>query len=845
MKGKISKIKNTKGELALPITTAEAVYMDDGTTKLSDEIKDVLKYEVFDDESITVEMPSAIEEIEEIKEELSEINESLDNLEGEVNELKEGNIDIDLTNYVTKSELSTKADKTELHSHTNKTVLDGITTSKISEWNNKSTFNGNYNDLTNKPTIPTKTSQLTNDSGFITSIPSEYITETELNNKGYLTQHQDISGKVDKIEGKGLSTNDYTTAEKNKLSGLTNYTHPNTHSASMITEDSTHRFVTDSEKSSWNNKSNLALGTTSTTAFRGDYGNTAYTHSQSAHAPSNAQKNSDITKVEIESKLTGDISTHTHSQYLTSHQSLANYYTKSETYSKAQVDSLVSGYSSVPSYVVSESESVAEKVLGVRNSDSFVMACASDLHTTGSDKSAIGVTHMGMAMNEINKITQLDLVMILGDIILDRFTDAYKSGFKHVKKSIDEVRKAVPYIQMQGNHDELSTDTTEQGRQKYYAYIGANNVGVTTDYSNKFRNYGYKDFDNYKLRVIYLNSADVSSLEISSDVNISYEQFNWFVNIGLDFSKKEDVDNWAFIVCTHHPLNWYGTSMSNLLTLLNGYKGKSSGTITSDGKSITYNFASAQATLISHFHGHLHNFRSETLGTNKVLTITIPNACYDRNNEYGTSSSYSETEHTNYGDVDENGVQRQFNKTSGSSDDTAFNVVVIDRLNSKIHCFNYGAGIDRIIDFEGGVEPSEPDTPSGGYTNIIDTVGYIDNTRISTSTIGTTKTATGYVCTNIFDISTATKPMTLRTKGVNFSDNQSAITLFDDTGKATYAYLISDLVKGLNVNITASLDTSNNLTMVVKEENANMSKIQISGLGNGSNLIVTINQEIT
>lgn len=30
----------------------------------------------------------------------------------------------------------------------------------------------------------------------------------------------DLSGKVDKVEGKGLSTNDYTTAEKNKLSGI-------------------------------------------------------------------------------------------------------------------------------------------------------------------------------------------------------------------------------------------------------------------------------------------------------------------------------------------------------------------------------------------------------------------------------------------------------------------------------------------------------------------------------------------------------------------------------------------------------------------------------------------------
>ena len=67
--------------------------------------------------------------------------------------------------YVTESELNgkgylvaqdivNKADKTELHSHTNKNVLDGITSAKVSQWDSKSTFSGNYNDLTNKPTIP-------------------------------------------------------------------------------------------------------------------------------------------------------------------------------------------------------------------------------------------------------------------------------------------------------------------------------------------------------------------------------------------------------------------------------------------------------------------------------------------------------------------------------------------------------------------------------------------------------------------------------------------------------------------------------------------------------------------
>ena len=57
------------------------------------------------------------------------------------------------------------------------------------------------------------------------------------------------------------------------------------------------------------------VGLTGTTGTSYDLNriNTAYTHSQAAHAPSNAQKNSDITKAEIEAKLTGTVTSHNHS----------------------------------------------------------------------------------------------------------------------------------------------------------------------------------------------------------------------------------------------------------------------------------------------------------------------------------------------------------------------------------------------------------------------------------------------------------------------------------------------------------------------------------------------------
>lgn len=55
-------------------------------------------------------------------------------------------------------------------------------------------------------------------------------------------------------------------ADKKKLDsiseGATSYTHPDTHPASIIVEDSTHRFVTDTEKSTWNAKASTAVAST-------------------------------------------------------------------------------------------------------------------------------------------------------------------------------------------------------------------------------------------------------------------------------------------------------------------------------------------------------------------------------------------------------------------------------------------------------------------------------------------------------------------------------------------------------------------------------------------------------
>ena len=84
--------------------------------------------------------------------------------------------------------------------------------SKTSELTNDSGFLTQHQDLsayakkTDIPSVPTKTSQLTNDRGFLTEVPSEYVTETELQSKGYAKQtdvdnlSKDLSGYALKEE---------------------------------------------------------------------------------------------------------------------------------------------------------------------------------------------------------------------------------------------------------------------------------------------------------------------------------------------------------------------------------------------------------------------------------------------------------------------------------------------------------------------------------------------------------------------------------------------------------------------------------------------------------------------
>lgn len=99
----------------------------------------------------------------------------------------------------------------------------------------------------------------TNPSNIVEDASHRFVTDVE---------KLSWTNKVDQVEGKQLSDENFSLTEKNKLSGiqsgatvnqtdaylLNRANHSGTQSADTIVEDATHRFATDSEKTAWNAK---------------------------------------------------------------------------------------------------------------------------------------------------------------------------------------------------------------------------------------------------------------------------------------------------------------------------------------------------------------------------------------------------------------------------------------------------------------------------------------------------------------------------------------------------------------------------------------------------------------
>lgn len=224
----------------------------------------------------------------------------------------DGNVTLDLGDTITSIDGFLPNENGNVVTHANKPVLDALTddagqlkykgnpVGRVTSVNGQTGdvtvqgFSGSYNDLT--------------------EVPTEFKPEAHSHSINEVTGlSTELAKKVDKVTGKGLSTEDYTSAEKTKLQNIqenaNNYIHPTNHPASIITQDANNRFVSDTQISSWNAKETTTGSQAKATQAFNDaksYSDTHANRKDNPHAVTASQVGA-YTKVETDNKITNEI----------------------------------------------------------------------------------------------------------------------------------------------------------------------------------------------------------------------------------------------------------------------------------------------------------------------------------------------------------------------------------------------------------------------------------------------------------------------------------------------------------------------------------------------------------
>ena len=464
-----------------------------------------------------------------------------------------------------------------------------------------------------------------------------------------------------------------------------------------------------------------------------------------------------------------------------------------ETYKIAQMGDAVRAipskdniiHADIPDYVKMEALDVAKKVQAVRTSESIVFIAASDAHQLDTSTDIVnGNKHAGMAMKALAYILPgIDFACYLGDYTAGSNTTTIEEGKRHfaeINADIDEAFAGIPQFRTVGNHDPLGYSYSQNGnylnQATLYELVGKYNADGTTVMGSTTGGYCYRDFTNKKVRVICLNTAEMTSASSGGAENMTSEQKLWFANTLKSAGAKGS--DWGIIVLSHHPLDWGNILMAS--NIVHAYVEGGSITVTS-GNTINFR-GSNSAKFLGAFHGHVHGFKAAKLNyiANSVGTeyqayrVAVPNMCFSRNNEYGQNGK------NEYYGI-EFGETTTYNKTANSANDTAFVVNVVNPSQQKIYSYCYGAGYDREI-FTGiqtvavtgvSLNTASGELTVGGQTTLTATVLPADASNKTVTWESSAPTVASVVNGVVTALAPGSAKITVKTQDGNFTAEYS------------------------------------------------------------------------
>ena len=367
----------------------------------------------------------------------------------------------------------------------------------------------------------------------------------------------------------------------------------------------------------------------------------------------------------------------------------------------------------VPTYHYAEAARVIEKITAWKKEhpNNLVFGAVSDIHVFANDAqygplSKKAIRHAAFALETVGAMAGVDFVVNLGDNCWENGIDT-ENAFAGAEDSIGALSSAFSRLtsySLVGNHDK-SDDTLKQ-----FNLIGSKNSFDGWGYT-KIRGFGYKDFDDKKVRVIVLNTTDY--LNASGGCAMSYDQKDFLMR-ALDLSDKQDFSKWQILLLSHIPLDWQGGDYyfyDNVCGIIHAYEAGAtvafdvipayalnetpSNYATYHSGSLKYSYKGKNyAKIIANIHGHVHTNKVGRVSYSYIHeTNTMRVATVNTNPSLNKSESYPD-----YGDYSITTEEAaKLVKVQGTAKDTAATFYCIDLDEKVIYAFGYGADVDRVI----------------------------------------------------------------------------------------------------------------------------------------------------
>lgn len=413
------------------------------------------------------------------------------------------------------------------HTHSNKTILDNTTASFTTALQTKLNgiesganvnviesikVNGTAQTITSKAVdiaVPTKTSDLTNDSGFISDL-SSYYTKTETDDL--------LDDKVDKVSGKGLSTNDFTNTYKSNVDSNTSARH--THSNKSILDNITSAFTTEQATKLSGIESGAEVNDISTIKVNGV-------------AQTITSKAVDISVPTNTNQLTNGAG------FITKSVSDLTNYTKTSDLSAVATSGSYNDLSDKPTIPTATSELTNDSGFLTSHQDIKVLDTTNSTAQTTSSNEAI----KGSGTIKLHKVSKtgnyndlLNLPTIptsVGDLTNDRFVryDTASQGLNTTQQANARTNIGAGTSNFSGNYNDLTNKPTipsadsDLTNDKYVAFVSQS---LSADQKTQARTNigaGTSDFTGYtssnKLSTDYINNVAGWTSNTGSVVSVS------------------------------------------------------------------------------------------------------------------------------------------------------------------------------------------------------------------------------------------------------------------------------------------------------------------------------------